>query len=278
MNIASRYIDESFDINNCLHYTLSIRFSPDGFSFSVFDQSINKFIVFSSYHLNAVSPFMLNNDIKSIVASEPMLQKSYYKVKAMYAVAKCTLAPMSLTDGKMNEQLFKFTNETERDEMVFSREVQSGIYSISSIPKPTKKLIEELFVNVIFFSPLCNLISLAASVAPTGKHLLVEIAPHFLKLVVFIDGKLKMFNYYQTMTDDDVLYYTLNMLKKMNVYPEGITLVGDIDYPSTLTNILKKYFKNVKTATYNVNYLVSNTFKGMQPQIQLPVLELALCG
>ena len=278
MKYVSCYIDETFDINNCISYILSIQCSLDGFSFTVFDTTVSKFIVFYTFEFNAVTPFMLKNEIDGIVASEPLLQSAYKQVKIAYNTPKVTLVPGSLIPSDQYSSTYGFTFETKREETIVANSFGNGYTLLFAMPKIIKKQFEYLYPGSIFFSLLQPLAAYTQGHSGLHPYLLVSKQNHSLQIVAAKGHNIIFINSFFVKDETDCLFYTLNTAKSLNLdLKSEVVLFGKIDAKSELVSMLMLYFEKVSYAHYGNNYTVSYTFLAEQASTQLPLLELALC-
>lgn len=272
-----QFIDETFDINSCNNYILSIQCSLDGFSFSVFDPRVEKFILLSSYYLICASPFQLRNEINSIVGNNPVLSQNFKKANVSYITPKTLVAPISLSTNN-EEELLKASFPKERDEMAVRRAFQPDKVHLSLIPGIIYHFFSEKFNKPLFVPPANNLI-LHGKNANTDTQLVSLFKhTHTLFIAVFNHQKLVVFNSYYTKDENDELFYLLNIAKELNLPNHtSIVLYGDFYENGAFLQLVKPYFKKVAFAQYSHNYSVSYTFYKKPAHIYLPLLELALC-
>lgn len=278
MKYVSRYIDETFDINNCMSYILSIQCSLDGFSFTVFDTTVNKFIILSEFEFNAVTPFLLKKEIDSIIASEPILQGAYKQVKIAYNTHQVSLVPDSLIPTDQYSSTFCLSFETNREETIVVNSFGNGYTLLFAMPKIIKKQLEHLFPGSIFFSLFQPLAAYTQGRSGLNPYLLVLKQNHSLQIVAAKGHKIMFINSFFVKDETDCLYYTLNTAKSLNFdLKSEVVLFGKINAKSELVSMLMRYFEKVNFAHYGNNYAVSYTFLAEQASTQLPLLELALC-
>lgn len=279
MELFSRYIDETFDINNCNNYILSIQFSLDGFSFAIFEPIVKKFIVVSAYRFIAANPFTIKNEIDSIFENESILNYSYKKVFAVYLNNKATITPISLADKSVSQYLHDFVFETERDDVVLTRLGANSLKVIFSIPKLLKDQIEHFFPNVEFCSSYCPIIRYAScQFSNNNSQLYVLFNGHQMQLVAIKNKQVEACNAFFIKADSDALYYLLNFVNCLNETKNSeVIIMGKSTFDSDLLAKLKNYFEKVKYASLSDGYHVSYTMLKEKPHIYLALIEQALC-
>lgn len=274
---ANPFIDETFDINNCENYILSIQCALDGFSFSIIDTTVDKFIVLSNYNLIAATPFELKVIINSIIQQEAMLQKQFKKVKICFVSEKIILIPESLFDKNSND-IFYFSFDKDRDEQVITNYAHANQVILSAIPQSLKLYFETIFPNCQFYTPANPIINYSKNFSATALRIFVTKFNHTLQIIVFKNENIEFLNSFFVKNDDDCLYYILNSAKNLNAnIKTEIVISGKMENQLFLTKSLKNYFEKVNTAHFSTKYAVSYTFMVEPDNNHLPLLELALC-
>lgn len=275
---ASPFIDETFDIYNCQNYTLSIQCALDGFSFSILDTVVNKFIVLSEFEINTATPFELKNEIIALISKEPMLQQKFKRVKVCFLTREITLVPLSLFNSDEINTFFKLNFEENRSNELISCITNNQFILISPIPGIIKVLFENQFTNCQFYTPVSPLFYSANQLKINQNRMLVSIYQHSMFLIYQKGQDTELMNSFFVKNEADCLYYLLNINKQlMGDSKTEVLLSGKIKPKSELESILKKYFEKVHFAHINNQYSLSYTFHKEPEHYHLPTLELALC-
>lgn len=275
---ASPFIDETFDIYNCHNYTLSIQCALDGFSFSIFDLTINKFIVFSEYDLNTATPFELKNELTGILNNEPILQQVYKHVKVSFITVQNTLVPSSLFQPEEIDSIFELSFQRTRNDEVIANTNGSDLVLLAAIPKVIMDLFRKQFPNCMFYAPTSSLFRHASQQHHSQNQLLVNKIKHTLFLLFKNKQDVKFVNSFFVKNETDCVYYILNTVKQLQGDAKTeITLMGNIELKSELETVLKRYFEKVNFARFSHQYAVSYTFYQEPEHYHLATTELALC-
>jgi hypothetical protein len=271
------FVDETFDINNYNNYKLSIQCSLDGFSFSVFDTLLNKFIVLADYYLICASPFQLKNEIAEVLNNQKIVVPGYKHVNISYVTYKNMISPDALTENT-EEAIFTFTFEKDRNEEIINNPLLNGKSLLCAIPTLLKDFFSSYFDSVSYYSPCFPLADRINTKAPMHPTLQLQIHNHMLFILATTGHELKVMNTYYTKNEDDVLYFTLRLAKSLGFDNNTeIILSGSFDKSSVTGKELKRYFKTVSFARFSPRYSVSYTFLKKPEHIYLSLIELALC-
>jgi hypothetical protein len=278
MELTSLHIDETFDINACQKYSLSIQCALDGFSFSVLDNTVGKFIVMGKSLMTAATAFELKNEISTLISSNRVLQQKYRKTNVLYYGRKLTMVPASLYEQEAKDELFAFTYGHQRDELVLEQSLADNKFLLWSMPGVLVKLFKEQFQHVRFFSPLETMLLHAPKLHYDRNLLLIERHHHQLYVLMVNEQSPQLINAFFVKNDADCLYYILSTLKALGTKaPEELLITGDTWQTTELNQLLREYIPRVKTARLPAPYTISYTFLDESETAYLPLLTLALC-
>lgn len=278
MKYAFRHIDETFDIDNCTNYILSIRCSPDGFSFSIFDTTVSKFIALMGFTLNEITPFMLRNSLIGIFSSETILARQFKKVHICYYSNKMTLVPAALFDRHETENTMSLLFEQERDCDVVVQKLKDGVVALSLIPVLIKNFFNEHFHNCKFITPLEPVLQHDTNYNQARNRVHIEIQNHVMMLVAFKEHSLFSVNTFYVHNAADCLYHIINLTRNAGFDQKtAIIASGSIESKGELIGLLKKYFEIVVLARYSSNYAYSYTFFDEPDHNHVLLTELAQC-
>jgi hypothetical protein len=278
MELLSRYIDETFDLNNCNNYNLSIQFALDGFSFAIFDPVVKKIIVASEYSFVATAPIVLKNSIQSIINNESFLLSSFKKVKAYFSNNKITLAPKALADVSMKNILHDFSHQTERDDALFIKPIDNELIVVFSLPKIVKEILDKFYPNIEYYSSLCPVYNYSKNLSISGRVLCISVSGHNIMLFVKQGSKIEAYNSFFIQNETDALYYILNLIGNFNDnLKTEVLLLGKVNRADSLIYMLKNYFEKIRFAEYASDYNISYLLMNESQHRYVELFELLLC-
>lgn len=277
MELLSRYIDETFDLNNCNNYNLSIQFALNGFSFAIFDPVVKKIIVASEYSFVAAAPIVLKNKIKSIINNESFMLGGFKNVKAYFTNNKITLSPKALADASMKNILLNFSHQVERDDTILIREIENDLQVVFSIPKTVKELLDKFYTNIEYRSSICPVLSYSKKINTSFRVLFISIHGHGIQVLVMYGGLIEAFNSFFVQNEIDILYYVLNLMNNFddNLKTELI-LLGKVDKTQGLIGLFRNYFERIRFAEYVSDYNISYLLMHENQQRNVELFELLL--
>ena len=270
------YIDETFDIDNCQNYILSIRCSLDGFSFCIYDSIIQKFTVLCRYHLNAINAFQLGNEIKEIIQKEAILQANYKKVIFSFQNGRFFEVPAIVYNKTYRTTLFENTIGRTIDESVLSYNLDERV-CIFSIPKSIHNLFLDRFTNCTFVPEFLAINKNIGQLKTKATNVLVNQEGRSAYICVYKTHETIYQNTFIVHTLDDLLYYVLKVYTDLELSNETpLHLIGNYtDLDAVKKNFLK-FITKVETASYRPGYSVSYTFREELPLNHISIIEQTL--
>jgi hypothetical protein len=282
MNIQS-VIDSNFDINITSSYFLSIRLSPDGFSFCVLDPVSNEYIQF--YH----RPVSLSEDIDTILEKElesnDLLIYPYQKILVMYHTNKFTLVPNALFNKEEEANYLKFcfnTNSLDQHLTFCNKIKMADATCIFAIPQKTVDILNKYYHHIHYFSQCTPFIETALLNTTNDTklhHVHINIQPLHFDILVTSGNNLQMHNTFKYHDVKEFLYFVLFAFDqlKLDTLSTKIFLSGSITKSDEIFSLLKKYIKQVELCVETMHFKFSNVFKGIPLQNHINLLNIPLC-
>ena len=104
------------DFTKSKQYTLSIRLSTDGFSFSIYNPIHDDSLSIIEKEINASSSLTAN--LKTLFHESDFLNHPYKRVNIMMAGKRFTIAPLELFEEEQAELLFYHNHQKKENETV----------------------------------------------------------------------------------------------------------------------------------------------------------------
>jgi len=155
------------DFTKSKQYTLSIRLSTDGFSFSIYNpindnsQSLFEKEVDTSLSLTA--------NLKNVFHESDFLSYSYKRVNIMIASKRFTMIPLELFEEEQAELLFYHNHQKRENEIVMYNILKkNNVVVIFGIDKSTYTFLNEQYPEARFYSQSTRSSSIFLSKADWG--------------------------------------------------------------------------------------------------------------
>lgn len=276
LNAKTELIDPSIANVNPEQCNLSILFQKDGLVFSVLRNGLDKYIVLGEYVSNATTP-----DYPALFAFKNQLQGNFAAVQLGFFTPKFTLVPLSLFSTQDLETYAKFQFTTAADEVLRVDELTThGLAIVYALPSTLAKFCDDLFGKHVlrhaaYFS-ICYYLNQYKN--KPGEHLHANIWRNQVDVTVVKNGKLILSNGYAFETDEDVLYFLLNIHEQLALNPETVPLKlsGEIAKDTNRWQLLQQYIRFVELEKRPpLNY--SHEFKDIPEHAYNRVFQAALC-
>ena len=284
MDIINR-IDESFDINKTNDYHLSIRVTPDGFSFSVLDLPAQKYI-FLHYEefKNPGSDSLICNELTHAIENNPVLKSSYQSSALTYASCKSTLVPAPLFNENEMERFFRFNHEQKNSETINSRFIKiADAYSVFSIPLCIKEIAKNYFKKstVIHHSPVLieNILSQNKN-RIEGIKVYTHVHECFFEILVISREGLILYNCHRFTNENDFVYHLVNTFEqtRLNADTTEVIISGLMEKASKKHMLLKKYIKKVHFEELPAKYRYAYSIKELPHHFFISLFNIHSCA
>lgn len=254
-------IDETFNIHNSEHYKLTLQILPDGFSFTVLDSVLKKYILLNHYQLDNNEEDNIN--LGSLILSNDILKATYSDFRIFIFTNNIVIIPLSFSNQDKNNDYANFNFNVNNSISFFCKSPFETIinYNVSNETN-------DLLVNIKYNSLYPHAISVIkeAQIASLQKNIVnglyVCILNQYIEVVAIKNNELQLFNIFRYKSNDDFCYY-LNYLFELFKFGKdevpiifsGITLKND-------SRILKaeQFFKKILYSKPSSQYLFSYRF------------------
>ena len=132
------------DFTKSKQYTLSIRLSTDGFSFSIYNPIHDDSLSIIEKEINASSSLTAN--LKTLFHESDFLNHPYKRVNIMMAGKRFTIAPLELFEEEQAELLFYHNHQKKENETVLYNILRkNNVAVIFGIDKSTYTFLNEQY-------------------------------------------------------------------------------------------------------------------------------------
>lgn len=272
--------DETLDINSTENYELSIQVSADGFSFSVLDTIRNKFVLIRAFEPEENKNFN-SERISELLSKDDFLSRRYKKVKIVMPSQKFTLVPAPLFDPAKKDEYFTFNHNLEDGNMIITNKVSDpDVFVVFSVSRSINDLINSHFPGVHpnhHIKPLFDNISHGRK-SLNENYIHIHIEREYFNLIIFRNNLLKFCNTFNYRNITDILYFVLNVFKKMDIkQEETIHFSGLTEKYDDLSSNFAIYVRNIKFAEPTGNFTFSYVFNDTELHRFLNLFSVVNC-
>lgn len=197
--------------------TLSIRLSPEGFSFATYHPADTSRIYFQHTAVNVQRSMAAN--VKGFLSQTPELNVIYHQTNILIHTLRYTTVPLELFEDEQMEMLFYQNVPKQNNEIVLCNILgNSNVVVLFSIDKLTHVFLSEHFPCARFFatvSPQIEYFTKESRQRQT-QQIYANIHADNMEVFCFSNGRLQLANTYPISTNEDRSYYLLNIWKQLD--------------------------------------------------------------
>lgn len=217
-------------------------------------------------------------NLKSIVAEQPLLQQSFQKVHCIHGFAEALLVPDRFMRGTdTNEMLDLVYGEngesTTRKDFVH----QQNLHNIYRVPKQVDDVVSQLFPSALNWHSYSLL---SATIPDNANQLYCIFGPNYLVAQLVKNGKLQIAQQFDYKKPEDAAYYLLSICEQFDatLTETDVLLHGMIDEQSNLYQEVYKYMPKVKFADLPATFVYEEGIKAYPSHYFSHLFEIASCA
>ena len=237
----------NIDFTKSEQYTLSIRLSADGFSFSVHTLTNGECLFMDTFAVN--TSYSLTANLKEMLASTSALQYRYKQTNILIDTPRFTTIPFELFEDEQTEELFYQNFAKSSHETILCNILgKSNVALLFGMDKYAHQLLCEHFPKVRIFACISPLTEFFAqqSQESSCRKLYAHIKKTSMEILAFEKGKLLIVNTFPCQHINDRIYYLLYIWQQLGFSQEKdqLWLAGDTKEEELLTE-LNKFLRQV---------------------------------
>ena len=236
------------DFTKSKQYTLSIRLSTDGFSFSIYNPIHDDSL---SIIEKGIDPSLsLTANLKAVFHESDFLNHPYKRVNIMIADKRFTIVPLELFEEEQAELLFYHNHQKRENEAVRRNILQkNNVVIVFGIDKSAYTFLKEQYPEAHFYSqstPLIDYFSVKSRLG-NSKKMYTSIRQEGIDIYCFEKGRLLLANSFECTQTEDRIYYLLYVWKQLEFDQkrDELHLTGTLPDKEVLMNELKKFILQV---------------------------------
>jgi len=246
------YFHETFNLRKLSSYYLQILLSKTEICYAITDVVRNQHIAIKRKIFENPSEDILTN-FQNAVREDVYLNKHYKTVNFYFASENNTLVPLDFFDKKNAKDFYK-SNHTllAGEEVQFNFIEQIQTYNLYSIPSILINFLVNLFPEVRLFHSSTSFLMYFSIYSKKISSQLKVVGINFNKnsfeIAVIKNQKLSFFNSFNFKTDEDAIYFLLNVFKKLDLDTkrQEIFVQGNIEHGNKLYQYLLNFIPNTK--------------------------------
>lgn len=240
--------NNKIDFSKSEQYTLSIRLSTDGFSFSIYNPIHDSTLSFFEKEINI--SLSLTANLKQVFRETDFLALPFKRVNILMANKRFTHVPLEFFDKEQAEMLFYYNHPRKENETVLHNILsRNNTVVIFGMDKSAFHFLKEEFPAARFYSqasPLSEYFSTKSRLG-NSKKMYVSLRKNGTDLFCYERGHLLLANSLECEQTADRIYYLLYIWKQLNFDQERdeLHLTGVLADKENLVKELRKYILQV---------------------------------
>jgi len=272
------YMTETLDFNKSEQYTLSIRLSTDGFSFSIYNPINGNDFYYRAYPVNTQRSMAAN--VKAFLAATEELKYTFKQTNILIHSPRYTIVPLEFFEDDSMENIFYHNVREKKNEIILCNILSnSSSVVIFSLDKLTHVFLSEHFPDARFFSSISPQIEYLTIKSQLGnsKKLYTNIHHNSIDVVALDKGRLMLVNTYSSTSTNDINYFILNIWQQAGFDQERdeLYLTGLSDIKKIIIPELKKYISHIYSINPQAEF--NNSSISEIENIPFDVQSLILC-
>mgnify|MGYP001524103071 FL=1 len=236
------------DFTKSKQYTLSIRLSTDGFSFSIYNPIHDDSLSIIEKEIDA--SLSLTANLKAVFHESDFLNHPYKRVNIMMASKRFTIVPLDLFEEEQAELLFYHNHQKKENETVLYNILRkNNVAVIFGIDKSAQIFLNEQYPEARFYSqstPFIDYFSVKSRLG-NSKKMYASVRKDGIDIYCFERGHLLLSNSFECTHTEDRIYYLLYAWKQLEFDQERdeLHLTGTLSEKEILMSELKKFILQV---------------------------------
>jgi len=221
----------------------------------------------------------MNNYLIQFISEHNLNKQHFQQILINWVGNHFTLLPTSFYEPEKARDLLEFNIGKNPEESVITNDVED-IKLVYSIPNEIKSTLDRLF-------PSHNLKHIGYSTVKLFfNHFQLKNAELFLnihngqtEIVIKKDKKPLLYNVFNTLSDEDILYYLLFSVEQFNLNPNSVkvAIAANRETSDTLFSAIKKYIRNVEYAVSDKLIIKKEELEKLPHHYYFTTLNRLLC-
>lgn len=258
--VISRY-DKAFREDHTRNYHLTIRLSPDGFSFVVFSLDKNRYLGLETFSIKQLdNSAKLAASLDEIAMIRQWITYPFHSVLVIIDHVFNTLVPAPLFDEKEKGLFLAFNQTFQDNSRIQSDSLKAAeAFNVYYLSNPLVEKIKDIWANARIAhlqSVLIESLLITQRNKTTEPTAYVHVRNAGFDMVVLRNDKLLFANNFKFTTPEDFIYFLLFSMDQLRLNPEStnIVLSGSIEKGMPIYEILFQYVRNIRFAERNTAF------------------------
>ena len=250
------FLPENIDLAHSEKYILSIRLTPNGFSFCISSPSDKSVSHFQEWALS--KNLSLIENIKKTFFEVNFFTQPFKKVSVTVVSPRYTLVPDAYFEKKNTKTMFEFNIHGAAGHVLSNYIAENSLHVLFDLDEEVYSFLSRNLSNPSFRAYTSELLPFFAAHNAEGdkKRCFVEFHDEMITVICFAGEKLLSANTYPNTDRFDALYYIVSVWEKhsLDQNTDRLFVSGNLKDNHETVETLKQLIKNV----INVEHQTSN--------------------
>lgn len=242
------FLPENIDLAYSERYNLSIRLSPNGFSFCIYCPGDPSIFHFQETRLGDKLSYIDN--IKKLIFDLGFFSQAFNQVIVTVVSPLYTLIPELYFEKEKIGEIFRFNFHDTNGLILTDSVPENGFKTLFNIDEEVHSFLSRNLWNPTFHHHSSLLTHLFKSYMDdeNGKQCFADFHDRYVTIVCFGGNKLLSTNTFQATDPHDATYFIASVWEKLafDQSTDRLFISGDIESQRTTTNLLKKLIRRVE--------------------------------
>lgn len=261
------FLPENIDLAYSERYNLSIRLSPNGFSFCIYSPEDPAIFHFQETGLGGKLSYIEN--IKKLIFDLGFFSLPFRKVMVRIVSPFYTLIPEAFFDKKRMEETFRFNFHDTHGVVLADATLPNETHTIFNVNEEVHSFLSRNLSNPVFHHHSSLLTKLFNDYKEDEKEncCFVDFHDNYVTIICFSEDKLLSVNTFPATDPHDATYIIASVWEKLafDQSTDRLFLCGDIDSQRATVDLLRKLIRRVEQVKLNPKTILSEAQKKMLP-------------
>lgn len=226
-------------------YSLSIRFTSDGFSLFIFDENQK---LLSSKKTPADLFSLTEDKLFDLLANEKELSLNFHSIRVVFETDIYSVIPKVLFDATNAKDMLTFQHAEANiaDTILYNELLAWNAVLTFTIPKAINSAIRKILPEVDIEHHIIDFVNDEIALQ-NDSSIHIYVRNNRMDIIALKNGKLTLINTYDFSTKEDFLYYVMNIYEQLSLDSEKCnTSIYNANKKPELAELVGKYIKNCK--------------------------------
>ncbi len=275
------FVDSIFDKKNTKEYNMSIRVSPNGFSFCIFKEkqcvAISKITNYRLYYNTD-----LTTAFKDFLHGNELLKATYGQVKIIWESPNYTSIPNDFFTEKFANYSYQLCcGSTVAMEVLWDKMRYFNAHIIYAIPKAFYQCLKELYPDAVIYHGNTFFFDDAVwqSSHNNNSGVFAHIEAEYCSVIIPNTENKHFVTHFEYKTATDLVYFLLNIYKSKQLNYENTQLIlsGNIDLSDNAKILLEKYIRKVEVEEIPKTFRIKDDITAKTYNIFVHLLKTNTC-